>query len=77
MSHDLLVQMAYSPSKDQGFRFRFQVSGRTPDATSGCLTCNVRQFTHEIIIFLSVKIVFCFHLLTKERLDPYFIHLVM
>ena len=53
MSHDLLVQMAYSPSKDQGFR-----SGRTPDATSGCLTCNVRQFTHEIIIFLSVKIVF-------------------
>ena len=22
MSHDLLVQMAYSPSKDQGIRFR-------------------------------------------------------
>ena len=22
MSHDLLVQMAYSPSKDQEFRFR-------------------------------------------------------
>ena len=38
----------------------FQAGRRTPDATSGCLTCNARQFTHEIIIFLSVKIVFFF-----------------
>ena len=53
------------------------ISGRTPDATSGCLTCNIRQFSHGIIIFLSVKIVFFFHLLTKERFDPYFTHLVL
>ena len=45
-----------------GFRF-------WPDAGR-----NVRL--SEIIIFLSVKIIF-FHLLTKERLDPYFTHLVM
>ena len=30
---------------------------RAPDTTSGCLTCNVRYFSHEIIIFWSVKIV--------------------
>ena len=28
--------------------------------------------SHEIIIFLSVKIVFFSHLVTKERLDPFF-----
>ena len=56
------------------FFFRGFVSGETPDSTSGCLTCNIRYFTHEINIFLSMKIIF-FSLLTKEGLDPYFIHL--
>ena len=37
----------------------FRAGRRTPDATSGCLTCNVRlRFTHEIIIFLRWKFPF-------------------
>ena len=31
------------------------VSGRTPDSTTGCLTCDVRQLPHEII-FLTVTL---------------------
>ena len=36
-----------------------------------------RNFHTRNNYFLSVKIGFFFHLLTKEKLDPYFTHLVM
>ena len=42
--------------KSLHMRVSFQAR-RAPDATSGCWTCNVRYFSHEIIIFWSVKIV--------------------
>ena len=80
---DVCIQSLKHPHRITFFRmsflyffFRGFVSGEMPDSTSGCLTCNIRYFTHEIIIFLSMKIIF-FSLLTKEGLDPYFIHLVM
>ena len=43
---------------------------RAPDARSGCLTCNVWYFSHEITIFWSVKIVsflFINQLINEQR----------
>ena len=51
--------------------FKGFISGGTTDATSGCLTCNIRQFTHKIIIFLSVKIVF-FQFINQRKTRPLF-----
>ena len=55
------------------------VSGRTPDAGR-----KVRLFDMERLVvhtrynyFFKCENRFFFHLLTKERLDPYFTHLVM
>ena len=72
--HILAQAMLYSFSR-VGF-----VSGRTPDAGR-----KVRLFDMERLVvhtrynyfFKCENRVFFFHLLTKERLDPYFTHLVM